>query len=384
MEAENDTEEVIVIGAGPGGLAVAGALKKSGIDALVIDKAAAVGVSWRRHYERLHLHTVRWLSGLPGFAIPRSYGRWVSRDGLVAYLEEYARRLQLNVRLETAAERLDEGPEGWRLQTSGGSLAARTVVVATGYNHLPMVPQWPGREAFTGAFIHSAEYANGRPYKGRDVLVVGLGNSGAEIAVDLVEAGARRVYLSVRTPPNIQRRAILGLPIQLVGVVVSKLPGPVIDRLSLAMQARAIGSLEEFGLPAPTCGVHTRVVEDEQIPVIDVGFLASLKRGEVAVVPCVEGFEGGEVLLAGRRRLKVDAVVAATGYRRGLEGLVGHLGVLKPNGRPLVNGADQLPERPGLYFIGYTNPLGGNLREMAKDASRIAARVSASGRLKAV
>ncbi len=374
-------EEVVVIGGGPGGLAVAGALKRSGVDALVVEQESALGASWRRHYDRLHLHTARWLSGLPGFGIPRSYGRWVSREDFVAYLEEYAKRLRLNVRTGTAIERIEEDPDGWRLRIAAGDIVARTVVVATGYNRVPEVPDWPGWEKFEGSVVHAADYRNGTPYRGRSVLVVGSGNSGTEIAVDLVESGAGRVYISVRTPPNIQRRAVLGLPTQVIGVLVSRLPGPVIDRLSLVLQARAIGSLEKFGLPAPTWGVYSRVTQDEQIPVIDVGFLDAIRRGEVAVVPGVERFEGTDVVLEGDRRLTVDDVVAATGYRRGLERLVGHLGVLRPNGRPFVNGADTLPERPRLHFIGFTNPLGGNLREMAIDARRIAVRVRATARL---
>ena len=369
------TVGVAVVGAGPGGLAVAGALKETGIEAVVLEESGAVGASWRHHYDRLHLHTVRWLSGLPGFAIPRHYGRWVSRADLVTYLEEYTRRLGLEVRTGTRVERIESDPSGWLLRTATGAVLARQVVVATGYNREPLLPDWPGREAFAGRLLHSAEYRNGKPFAARDVLVVGSGNSGAEIAVDLVESGARQVFISVRTPPNIQRRAVLGLPTQVIGVLASRLPGPLIDRISLAMQKSAIGSLEEFGLSAPLRGVHARVLDDEQIPLIDVGFIAALRNRQVSVVPGVVGFDAAGVVLEGGRRLRVDDVVAATGYRRALESLVGHLDVLGPSGRPRANGAAQIPDRPGLFFIGYTNPLGGNLREMAIDARRIASAI---------
>jgi len=187
----------------------------------------------------------------------------------------------------------------------------------------------------------------------------------------------------VRTPPNIQRRSVLGLPTQVLGILLSGLPGPVIDRLSLVMQAWAIGDLQKFGLPRPGRGVFTRLTVDERIPVIDAGFIAAVKRGAVEVVPAVESFDREEVVLADGRRLQVDVVIAATGYRRGLEGLVGHLGVLLPSGGPRANGAEPPPGFSNLYFIGYTNPLGGNLREMAIDARRIAARITTTSPVEA-
>lgn len=372
--------EVAVIGAGPGGLAAAGALLKTGIRPLVLEASDSVGASWRGHYDRLHLHTVRWLSGLPGLPIPRSYGPWVSRRDFVSYLEEYTHRFQIEVRTGTRVERLDRGPDSWRLSTGGDPVMAGSVVVATGANRVPNFPEWPGRKSFTGTFLHCAGYRNGEEFRGLDVLVVGSGNSGAEIAVDLVESGAKRVWIAVRTPPNIQRRSVLGLPTQVIGVVASRLPGPAIDRISLAMQRAAVGSLEEYGLQAPFRGVHARVVEDGHIPLIDVGFIETLKRRRLTVVAGLAGFDGSEVVLEGGRRLTVDAVIAATGYARGLEELVGHLGVLGPGGRPKVNGAQALPGLPGLFFIGFTNPLGGNLREMAIDARRIAATLASRPR----
>jgi putative flavoprotein involved in K+ transport len=184
--------DAIVIGAGPAGLAAAAMLKQAGAEVVVLDKAGAIGASWRWHYDRLHLHTVRWMSHLPGYRLSRRHGRWVHRDGVVRYLECYARHHALDVRLRAEVRRIDraDGP-GWRLDTSDGSMEAERVVVATGYNHTPYLQEWPGRDGFTGDLVHASRYRNAEPYRGRDVLVVGSGNTGAEIAVDLVE-GARR------------------------------------------------------------------------------------------------------------------------------------------------------------------------------------------------
>src|SRR3954465_1140682 len=124
--------DAAVIGAGPGGLAAAAMLRRHGVDVLVLERAQAVGASWRGHYDRLHLHTVRWLSHLPGYKIPRKHGRWVSRDGVIDYLEAYTRNHGIEVRLGTSVERIERVDDGWRLTTGGDDLYAHNVVVATG------------------------------------------------------------------------------------------------------------------------------------------------------------------------------------------------------------------------------------------------------------
>jgi putative flavoprotein involved in K+ transport len=362
--------EVIVLGAGPAGLAAAAEARRNGLEVEVLEATEVVAASWRRHYDRLHLHTTRGLSGMPGVAIPQSMGRWVARDDFVSYLEHYARKVNVPIRFDVRTERIDRGPQGWRLTTSRGPIDARQVVVATGYNHTPLVPDWPGRAAFTGELVHSANYRNPAPFKDRDVLVVGSGNSGAEIAADLVEGGASKVWISIRTPPNIVRRDNPGgIAPQHLGILMRPLPRAIVDPLSLFVQRVFVGDLTRFGIPPPTKGVATRVME-EQIPLIDVGFLAHLKAGRIEVVPGVTSLEGAEVI-CGERRLQPYAVIAATGYSHGLEAMVGHLGVLGPGGRPARYAPESDPSALGLFFIGYSNPITGNLREIAHDARRL-------------
>jgi hypothetical protein len=326
-----------------------------------------VGASWRGHYDRLRLHTTRGLSALPRVPIPERLGRWVARDDFVSYLEHYARRISVPIRLGVRVERIDAAPTGWRLTTSAGELDAGQVVIATGHNHTPRLPDWPGKAAFIGEVIHSSAYRNPAPFRGRDVLVVGAGNSGAEIAADLVEGGAGKVWISIRTPPNIVRRdGPAGIAPQYLGILMRPLPLKIVDPLSLLVQKLVIGDLSRYGIAAPATGVATRVL-DGHIPLIDVGFLAQLKAGRIEVVPGITGFEGSEVI-CGARRLKADAVIAATGYSPGLEPIVGHLGVLDANGHPSYHAPQPSPQAPGLFFIGYSNPISGNLREIAHDA----------------
>src|SRR3954469_12506983 len=314
--------DAAVIGAGPAGLAAAAMLRRRGINAVVIDRAGSVGSSWRGHSDRLHLHTVRWLSDLPGLRMPRSYGRWVHRDKVIEYLERYAAHHELDLMLDTEVRRLSRGPAAWVLDTSGGEIEAGSVVVATGYNHTPFMPEYPGRDDYAGELTHASRYRHAEPYRGRDVLVVGSGNTGAEIAVDLVEGGARRVRLAVRTPPNIVRRSVAGTPNQVLTLGLRHMPPRVVDTIAKFARRATIGDLSPYGLPMPERGVYTRVIEDDVIPIIDVGLIDAVKRGQVSVVGALLGFDGREVILSGHERIQPDAVIVATGYRRGLESLV--------------------------------------------------------------
>ncbi|MBT2525328.1 NAD(P)/FAD-dependent oxidoreductase [Streptomyces sp. ISL-99] len=369
---------VYVIGGGPGGLAAAAALRERGVRAVVLEKSGSVGASWRGHYDRLRLHTTRRLSGLPGLPMPRSFGRWVSRDNVVRYLERYADFHELEVVTGVEVSRIDPAPDGggWLLHATGGrELTGSAVVIATGYNHTPYVPEWPGRDTYTGELAHARQYRNPRPYEGKDVLVVGTGNTGAEIAVDLVEGGAARVRLAVRTVPHIVRRSTAGWPAQATGILVRRLPVALVDRAGALMCRLSVPDLSARGLPRPATGLYSRVKEGA-IPVQDVGLVDAVKRGAVKPVAAVESFNGDKVVLADGTRISPQAVIAATGYRRALDGLVGHLGVLDDRGRPVVHGARTPPTAPGLYFTGFTNPISGMFRELAIDATKIAKEVA--------
>jgi putative flavoprotein involved in K+ transport len=364
--------EVVVIGAGPAGLATAGALRHHGIGATVLERDA-IGASWRRHYDRLHLHTVRWLSHLPGYKLPRRYGNWVSRDNVVEYLEDYVDVHNIDVRTGVEVERLERNGDGWVVRTNEGDFTAPRVVIATGYNRHQHLPDWPGMDTYTGELIHSGSYRNADAYVGKSVLVVGTGNSGAEICVDLIESGAKHVQLSVRTPPTVLLRDRAGMPGQAFGVIFRHMPVSVMDRLWPVFQKTSVGDLTKYGLPLPPPGAFSKFLRDDVTPILDVGLVPLLKQGKVEIVAAVDGFDRDDVLLTDGTRIRPDAVIAGTGFKRGLEPLVGDLDLIEPvKGRPIVHGAETHPNAPGLHFIGYTNPVSGMFREIAIDARRIA------------
>jgi cation diffusion facilitator CzcD-associated flavoprotein CzcO len=367
--------KTVVIGAGPAGLATAAQLRERGVPVTVIERAGAVGASWRGRYDRLKLNSSRPFSKLPGARYPAGTPMFPSRDQVVAYLEDYARKNELEIRFRTRVERIDPHGGGWCIQTSTGELTADHVVVATGYEHTFWVPGWPGRDRFEGRLIHSAEYRNAEEFRGADALVVGSGSSGMEIAYDLAEGGAERVRVAVRTPPNIIIRDPLGVFI--ARRVVKLMPTARADRLMSTVRRKKLGDLSPFGLPEPEEGVVSRLKRLGVAPaIIDREVIDAVRDGRIEIVAGVESLDESGVSLADGTRIEPDAVVAATGYRRGLEAMVGHLGVLGEHGAPVTTVSEAVP---GLRFVGYVHEPG-VIGIVGKEAKRVAREIAAAKR----
>jgi putative flavoprotein involved in K+ transport len=366
-----EVRDAIVVGGGPAGLAIAAALKQDGLAPLLLEAGPELGHGWRLRYDRLHLHTPRILSGLPGYGIPRRYGRWLARDDVVEYLQAYAAHFGLDVRLDTKAERVDNAGDGWSLQTTNGTFEARQVVLATGFLTEPRLPSWLGVESFEGELVHSGSYRTPDPFGGRDVLVVGSGNSGAEIAQDLAENGAGRVRIAIRTPPQIAKRSSLGIPTHFVGIALGKLPPRVGGQITKTLRRLTIPDLAAHGLPRPTETLAAQFGRTGTIPILDVGFVRQVREGRIEVVAAVEALDGADVVLADGSRIRPDVVIAAIGFRPGIEPLVGHLGVLDERGLPLSD-----EPAPGLHLFGYSATLGGTIRLLAQETPHLAKRIA--------
>lgn len=374
--------EVVVVGAGPAGIAAAVALKDRQLRPLVVDQAGEVASSWRTRYDRLRLNTCRPFSHLPGRRFPKGTPMFASRDQLIEHLDRHAREDGIDLRLETRVDRLDRSNGNWTLDTSAGDLRAPQVVVATGYEQEPIIPDWPGSERFSGQILHSREYRNPEPFEDKRVLVVGPGCSGMEIAYDLAERAAGKVWLSVRTPPNILLRAGPGgLPGDIMGVALLHLPARFGDAVARFGRKQDLGDLSEFGLPIPEEGVMTRLHRTGQAPaIVDEEVIESIKAGRIEIVRGVESLDEVGVQLADGSRIEPEAVICATGYSRVLEPLVGHLGVLDERGMPRA--LAQTPAAPGLRFIGYV-PRPGGLGYMGKESRRAAKAIAAELRVAA-
>ena len=369
----HDTKTV-VIGAGPAGLATAAELKRRGIPVLVLERSGTVASSWRNRYDRLRLNSSRPFSKLPGAKYPRGTGIFPTRDQVVDYLEAYARDRELDIHYRTRVERIDRTENGWLLQTSRGEVTADNVVVAAGFEHTFHVPRWPGRDEFEGRLIHSAEYSNPETFRGHDVLVVGPGCSGMEIAYDLVEGGAGRVRLAIRTPPNMIPRDPLG---PFFARLIVKLPASFGDRIMRFVRRKKIGDLSEFGLPVPEEGVVSRLKRLKVAPaIVDGELVDAIRQERILIVPAVESLDEEGVQLADGSCIKPDDVIAATGYSSGLESMVGHLDVLDETGAPIATVREAAP---GLRFVGYI-PRPAQLGLMGSEAKEVARGIAAQRR----
>ena len=366
-----DSFETIIVGAGPAGLACAGALRTKGREALVVERASDVGSSWRRHYDRLHLHTHRRFSGLPGLAMPASDPAYPSRNDVVAYLDTYALHHGIQPRFDVEISRISGG-DRWRVETSGGPLSAQNVIVASGLANRPHHPENFGQ--FAGTLLHSREYKTAAPFAGTRVLVVGFGNSGGEIALDLAESGVD-VTVSVRGPVNIVPRDLLGLPIQVWAILQRRLPPQLVDAINAPVLRMRMGDLARMGLAKPAKGPMAQVAKDCRIPLIDIGTIDRIARGKIAVKTGVRICEKSDVAFADGSRASFDAIVLATGYRTGLASLLpDHRDVLDAEGVPRTSGARTPHE--GLFFCGFTPVASGQLREIGREATKIAAAIA--------
>lgn len=362
--------DVVVIGAGTAGVSSAVALKDRGVSPVLIDRATSVGSSWQSRYDRLRLNTGRQFSHLPNRRYPKGTSTFPTRDQVVALLERHAHEDGIELRLGTDVARIDTDSGGWRLETTAGAVEARQVIVATGYDHSPRIPEWPGRDSFGAELLHSSQYKNPTPYVGRRVLVVGPGCSGMEIAYDLATNRAAKVWLAVRTPPNILiRQGPAGLPGDVIATPLYHLPIRMADAIARFGRRMDVGDLSDYGLPMPAEGVFTRSARLGVAPaIVDREVVDAIKDGLIDIVGGVESMDDVGVSLMDGTRVEPDAVICATGYHRDLERVVGHLGVLDERGRPRVVGD---PVLPGLRFIGFV-PRPSQIGFAAKQAKRAA------------
>jgi cation diffusion facilitator CzcD-associated flavoprotein CzcO len=362
--------DAIVVGAGPAGLACAAAMRGAGLRVTVLEKAGHVGAVWRRHYDRLHLHTDRNHSGLPGMAMPRTFPAYPSREQLVAYLESYAARFDIRPVFNTAVSRVRREGAQWRVDAGQGSVAAPAVVVATGIADAPYRPSWPGSDIHQGRVIHSSDYRNPDAYVDKRVLVVGFGNSGGEIALDLADSGVD-VALAVRAPVQILPRDLLGFPILTWAILYRRLPARLVDMINAPILRMAVGRIEDLGLRRAAKGPRQMVEEDGRVPLIDIGTLARIRDGSIKIYGGIDRLTSDGVAFADGRHVKFDAIILATGFRPDLRQIIPDVeGVFDGHGMPLVTG--QATGAPGLYFCGQITSPTGQLREIGIEAQRIA------------
>ncbi len=363
----------IIIGAGPAGLATAGRLRQAGKDFVVLERSEQVGHLWHLHYDRLCLHTVKQLSELPGLPYPDHYPTYVSRSQLCDYFTAYAKQFAIEPIFKVEVSSISPNTDGLRwtvVASDGREWSSDHVVVCSGLNRVPNTPSWEGQEQFSGSIEHSRAYKNPSTYQDKKVLVVGMGNTGAEIALDLAEKGVD-VAISVRGAVNIVPRDINGRPTQLTGKQLEKLPFGLGDWLGNQIRRFVIGDLRKYGLKTKKISPLQQLKETGMTPVIDIGTVAMIKSGKIKVLPDVRSFEGDNVIFSDGSKQPYDAVILATGYRANLADFLTGLD-------PILDRYD-LPKTPspegdlaGIHFVGFDNyKLGGLLGTIYTDSETV-------------
>lgn len=365
----------IIIGAGPAGLAAAGQLSEKGISFIMLEKGQGIAQCWRDHYDRLHLHTVKELSHLPGEDFPEDYDRYVHKKDLVRYYEQYAEKRNIKPLFGKTVVDIEKAGEQWQVMCAdGSSYKAPAVIISAGMNRVPYRPHYQNEEDFSGEILHSHDYQNPQPYEGQRVLVVGMGNSGAEIALDLCEQGVD-TSISVRGPVNIVPREVFGTPTQVTALKIGKLPHWLGDALGLVVRKFTVGDLPKYGIELPAISPAKQLRETGQTPVIDLGTLDYIRSGALKVLPGVEEFAVNSIVFSNGEELPFDAVILATGFRASLSEWL-NLDAVHFDQR-------QLPRKPigsgpyaGLYFLGYNNYApGGGLGIIRQDVFPIVAAI---------
>jgi cation diffusion facilitator CzcD-associated flavoprotein CzcO len=332
---------IVVVGAGPAGLALAYELQRRGLNYQVLERHA-VGHAWSQHYDGLRLHTLKQVSALPGLLMPEYYPDFPSRAQFLAYLQGYATHFKLRIAESVELLRADTDGREWRLATSRGLMRASILVMATGIWSAPVRPDISGEREFGGALLHSSDYRNPSPFRGRRVLVIGAGNSGTEIALDLAEQRVE-VALSVRGGVAFGPRPRSAAAMRFVAWLLRTVPAPLAEGLLRRRDFR------HLGLPLPSGSPL------DHYPVVGYELPEAVAAGRVSVFGAVERLAPGMVHFAGGRAVPFDAIILATGYRPAL-GPVAHLLDVDERGRPLLDAYGRALRAPRLVCVGYTYP----------------------------
>lgn len=365
---------VVIIGAGPAGLAAATCLKQHKIPLVILEKSNQIAPKWKEHYDRLHLHTHKDYSYLPGMKFPKETPVFPSRDQVWDYLKSYANHFKHMPIFKTTVQSIRKEKYLWHIKTDDAELKAKHVIIATGRNCEPKETSLEVLKDYSGKVLHSCHYKNGSSFKDKKVLVVGAGNTGAEIALDLLEHGAKPSWC-VRSPTYVAPLHAFGSATQVTNIRMSRFPMSLTDPITKFFLKLKIGDLSSYGIEGPKAGPREHMLGKGQTPIIDIGTIAAVKEGKIKVVKEIEKTKVLTVFFKNGNEEKFDAIVLATGYKTGLEKILEDSDrYLDEDGLP--NKDIDFVERNRIYFLGIREKGTGVFYEINKDSQRIADKIA--------
>ncbi|KAL6596154.1 hypothetical protein ACP70R_047518 [Stipagrostis hirtigluma subsp. patula] len=365
---------VLIVGAGPAGLATAACLTQFSIPYVIIEREDCSASLWRnRAYDRLKLHLAKEFCELPHMSYPKDAPTYIPKDQFVNYLDNYIDCFNIQPRYHTAMESCmyDEGRKCWatmardKVTSMVVKYKARFLVVASGENSAVNIPVIPGLNYFPGEVIHSSRYKSGSAYSGKNVLVVGCGNSGMEIAYDLAAHGAN-TSIVVRSSVHVMTKELIRFGMTLV----QYLPVNVVDSLLVKMSNFVFGDLSRYGIVRPKIGPLLLKSNTGRSAVIDVGTVGLIKRGVINILGGISKIKDNIVEFEGRDERAFDAIIFATGYRSTANNwLKNGESMLNDDGMPKKRFPNHWKGADGLYCAGLAKR---GLAGMAMDAKNIA------------
>ena len=360
----------LIIGGSAAGLASAACLQREGIEFIIVEKYAQAATSWRNHYERLHLHTSKQNSGLPFKKMDDSLPKYPARQQVVDYLENYAKEFNIHTVFNTEVISVKKENGSWITETNKETYQSKFVIIATGLNHKPKLPGLKGLDTFKGEVLHSSQYKNGAPFAGKNVLVVGFGNSACEEAICLHEHGAFP-SLSVRSAVNVIPRDIFGFSILEIGKLTSLFPPRIADKINAPLLKMLVGDITKLGLKKSKFGPMEQIQKQKRIPLLDIGTIKLIKQGHIKVYGDIVRIAGNDIFFEDNKQQHFDAIILATGYGHNLENF---LDCSSDRISDLNNEVykQSFFGKDELYFCGFYVSPKGMLREIGIEASKIA------------
>ncbi len=361
----------LIIGAGPSGLAIAARLNKAGMQYVILEQSDKIASKWHQHYDRLHLHTVKELSSLPFLDFPEHYPQYISKFQLIEYYNSYIEKFQINPEYNSTVISVEKFNNSWSVECANGKkYIAKNVIIACGLNRVPKIPTWKGLDLFKGEIVHASNYKNAKPFMGKKVLVVGMGNTGAELALDLAEHKID-VSISVRSEIAIVPRDFLGRSVQLTANKLSKLPHLIGDWIGSLSGKLAFGNLKKYGLPISNIPPAKMRRVYGKTPTIDIGTIAKIKSGEIKVRKGIAEFNNNYVVFTNGISEQYDVLLFATGYTASLNDFIkAKDSLFIENGEPATKIAKD--NEKGLYFLGYEKyTYGGTLGTLKAESELI-------------